>query len=175
MYKSIDLSSVCYLLMPSIVTLVTTKKPNGGFNVMTAAWVMPLSRNPPLIAIAISPKRYTYECLRYHKEFTVSIIPPEMKDLSWYCGTISGRFVDKVKEKGIEFVKLSKVEVPGIKGALAIIGCKLWSDYDGGDHRIIVGEVVEVLVKEGVFEETWRNVELLYYYGNGKYLSIKIP
>ncbi len=161
--------------MPNLVTLITSKRPNRGFNVMTASWVIPISRKPPLIAVAIAPTRYTYECLKYHKEFTVSIAGPEMKELAWYCGTVTGRKVDKVKEKNVKLRSLSKVEVPGIDGALAILGCKVWNDYDGGDHRIVVGEVVEVLVREGVFKDTWRNVEVLLYYGSGKFLSAKIP
>ena len=174
-YKSISLSNACYVLMPNLVTLITTKRPDKGFNVMTASWVMPVSRNPPLVAVAISPKRFTYECLKHHKEFTISIVGPEMKELAWYCGTVSGKNVNKVKEKNIELQPLSKVSVPGIKNALAILGCRVWNGYDGGDHRIIVGEVLEILVKENLFEDTWKNVEILLYYGGAKFTTVKIP
>ena len=178
-YSSISPSSVCYVLMPLPVTLVITKRPDGRLNAMTASWVMPVSRNPPLIAVAIAPKRFTYECLKANPEFTVCVLPPEMQDIAWYCGTVSGRAENKVdklvKEKGLKLVNLSKVSTPGIEGSLAIIGCKLWQDYDGGDHRIIVGEVVECLVREGLFKETWSTgVKLLYYYGGAKFLKVEI-
>ncbi len=161
--------------MPSLVTLITTKRPDGGFNVMTASWIAPLSRNPPLIMVAIAPTRFTYECLKHHDEFTVSVVHPDMRDLAWYCGTTTGRKVDKVRERQIELHPLSKVAVPGVKNALAIIGCKLWRDYEGGDHRIIVGEVIEALVRENAFDRTWRGVDMLMYYGDGKFVTLRIP
>ncbi len=174
-YRPIDISRFCYALMPLPVYIVTSKRPDGGLNAMTAAWVMPVSRRPPLLAVAIAPTRFTYECIRYSGEFTISILPPGLKDLAEYFGSVSGRNVDKFKERNVELVGLSKVATPGIKGALAIIGCKLWRDYEGGDHRLIIGEVVEALALEGKFEEFWRNVELLYYYGGGNYLDVRIP
>ncbi len=175
MYKQLAPERACYLLMPAPTTLVVTKRPDGKFNVMTASWVMPLSRNPPLIAVAIAPRRYTYECLTKHGEFTVCVLGPDMKDVAMYCGTVSGRQVDKIEKLNLKLINLSKVTVPGIEGSLAIIGCKLWKDYDGGDHRIIVGEVQEILVKENCFADTWKNVELLYYYGGEKFITIRIP
>ncbi len=174
MYRSISTDRACYILMPAPTTLIVSKRPDGGYNVMTASWVMPLSRRPPLIAVAIAPRRYTYECITKSGEFTVCVLGPEMRDVAMFCGTVSGRDVDKISKLNLRLVNLTKVSTPGIEGSLAIIGCKLWKDYDGGDHRIVVGEVQEILVKEGVFEDTWKNVELLYYYGGEKFITIKI-
>jgi len=178
-YESISPSQTCYVLMPMPVTLVVTRRPDGGYNAMTASWIMPVSRNPPLIAVAIAPRRFTYECLKAHPEFTVCMLPPEMQDVAWYCGTVSGRTENKIErlvnEGKIKLLNLSKVQVPGIEGSLAIIGCRLWRDYEGGDHRIIVGEVVECLVKKDQFKDTWITAtRLLYYYGGSKFLKIEI-
>ncbi|NPA70598.1 MAG: flavin reductase [Crenarchaeota archaeon] len=177
-YLSLHPSQACYLLMPSIVTLIVTHRPDGGYNAMTACWIMPVSRSPPRIAVAISPRRFTYECLRSRPEFTVCVLGPEQEEIADYCGSVSGRDenkIEKLEKKGIKLRKLEKVSTPGIEGCPAIIGCKVWRDYEGGDHRIIVGEVVECIVKEDKFRDTWRDVDLLYYYGGARYLTVRVP
>ncbi len=178
-YETASPGHACYILMPMPVTLIVTKRPDEGYNAMTASWIMPLSRNPPLLAVAIAPRRFTYECLKLNPEFTVCILPPEMQDIAWYCGTVSGRNENKInkliREGKIKLLNLSRVKVPGIEGSLAIIGCKLWKDYDGGDHRVIIGEIVECLVRKGKFRETWTSgTRLLYYYGGSKFLKVEI-
>jgi len=177
-YMSIHTSQACYLIMPSIVTLIITHRPDGGFNAMTACWIMPVSRHPPLIAIAIAPRRFTYECLKSNPEFTVCILGPEHEEIADYCGSVSGREENKIenlKKRGVKLISLNKVSTPGIEGSLATIGCRLWRDYEGGDHRIIVGQVLECIVREDKFRDVWRDVELLYYYGGARYLTVKIP
>ena len=37
---------------------------------------------------------------------------------------------------------------PRIAGALAWLDCRLWAQYDAGDHTFFVGEVVEALLGE---------------------------
>ncbi len=179
-YEYISPGHTCYVLMPMPVTLVVTLRPDGGYNIMTASWIMPVSRNPPLVAVAVAPRRFTYECLRRHPEFTICVLPPEMQDIAWYCGTTSGKVENKVAkleaEGKIRLVRLSRVETPGIDGALALIGCKLWRDYEGGDHRIIVGEIVECLARRGFFRDGWtKGTKILYYYGGSRFLCIEIP
>ena len=44
-------------------------------NAMTAAWHTPLSFNPPLYAVSVSPKRFTYRLIAESKEFAVNFMP----------------------------------------------------------------------------------------------------
>ncbi|MCD6488355.1 MAG: flavin reductase [Desulfurococcales archaeon] len=43
-----------YVLHPRPVYLIVTRRKQGGYNVMAASWVMPVSEEPPLVALAIS-------------------------------------------------------------------------------------------------------------------------
>lgn len=60
------------LLHPKLVVLVVSIGKDGRANVMPAAWVTPVSVNPPLVAVAISPKRYTYKLIKESGEFTLN-------------------------------------------------------------------------------------------------------
>jgi flavin reductase (DIM6/NTAB) family NADH-FMN oxidoreductase RutF len=37
---------------------------------------------------------------------------------------------------------------PRIAGATAWLDCRLWAEYDAGDHTLFVGEIVETVLGE---------------------------
>lgn len=99
MYVKVEEGWAYRLLHPKIATIIVTKAPGEKLNAMAASWVMPTSVDPPLITVAISPKRYTFELLQNWEEFTVNIPSIEMKDLVMFVGSVSGRDTDKFLEK----------------------------------------------------------------------------
>ncbi len=123
-YVDVPIERCTRLLHPKLVTLIATTSGSGRVNMMPAAWAMPTSINPPLITIAISPKRYTYELLHARGEFMVNPIPVDMKSVVVFTGSVSGRRVDKIREVGIELFKAKEIEAPCIEGSLACIECK---------------------------------------------------
>jgi len=82
-----------------------------------------------------------------------------------YCGTHSGREVDKFKETGLVAVPAKKVRPPLIEGCVANFECKVVGEIETGDHTIFVGEVVAAHVSE---EKKRR----LYNLGNYKLAGI---
>ncbi len=118
-------------------------------NLMTAAWVIPLSSNPPLVGVAISPLRYTHQFLERSREFGLNILSTEQVELSQYAGTTSGREEDKFS-KGIFAVEPpQKIRAPLIAGCFATMECKLADSFTTGDHTLFVGEVLEIKVNKG--------------------------
>ncbi|MCS7257231.1 MAG: flavin reductase family protein, partial [Thermomicrobium sp.] len=61
------------LLEPGPVVLVTTQHRSQP-NVMTAAWVMPLSLDPPRVGLAIHPSRFTHELIGKSEYFALNIL-----------------------------------------------------------------------------------------------------
>ncbi len=109
---------------------------------MTADWVVPISRNPPIVGVSISPKRYSYKLARERGELVISVPKEEMLDRVWICGIKGGRNYDK--SKLFEFYPSKKVSVPSIKGAFANLECKVLEVREYGDHALFVCEVVNV-------------------------------
>ena len=75
----ISLSSSHRLLHPMHTVLVSCVGENGKPNIITLAWAMPTSINPPLVAISIAPKRHSHTLIEETKEFVVNV--PTMKIL----------------------------------------------------------------------------------------------
>ncbi len=138
---------------PRLLTLITSSH-EGKDNVMTAAWHSPISINPPIMGVAISPQRYTLELIMASGEFGMNFLPFEMSTLFAQVGGISGREVDKFKRFGIEKLEPIKTKVPIVKGAYLAYELKLMETRTYGDHEWVVGEVVATHIDERFFNKT---------------------
>jgi flavin reductase (DIM6/NTAB) family NADH-FMN oxidoreductase RutF len=127
--------------MPMPVTLIGSSW-EGKDNVMTASWVAPSSRRPPLVSIFLNKTHLTREYISHSREFVVNVLASDQVDVSETCGTISGRSADKYGKAGLKTRPADKVRVPLIEGCLANLECKVVADYEVGDHTVFVGEIV---------------------------------
>ncbi len=72
------------------------------YNTMTASWGgLGILWGKKVCFIFIRPQRYTYEFVESAKTFTLSFFDDSYRSALNYCGTKSGRDVDKAKETGI--------------------------------------------------------------------------
>ena len=92
---------------------------------MTATAFMSLSLEPPLVALAVSERAKLLPVLEGAGAFTVSLLREGQE-------AVSEHFAGRPKE-GIA------LEEGRVKGALAVLRCRLHALYPGGDHRIVVG------------------------------------
>ncbi|MDK2895250.1 MAG: hypothetical protein PWQ98_1377 [Moorella sp. (in: firmicutes)] len=113
----------------------------------TVAWFTQESSNPPQVMVALHPHRYVLELMDAAGEFVLSILAEDQENIAVFCGTHSGRNVDKIKELGIATEPAAVVATPVVKDALANLECKVSGRYQSGDHVIVVGQVVAANVK----------------------------
>ncbi|MEM4005734.1 MAG: flavin reductase, partial [Desulfurococcaceae archaeon] len=78
-YIPVELRRYTRLLHPKLVALVMVLREDGRPNAMPASWVMPASVEPPLLVVAVSPRRYTYDLIQRRPEFTVNPVPLKMR------------------------------------------------------------------------------------------------
>ena len=109
----------------SRVLLVSQGK-QGPPNAMAIGWgQIGIIWRKPIFTVLVRPSRYTYKLIEETGNFTVNIVPLELKDLVQYCGTASGRDHDKFREKGLTAVPSSKVKTPLIKECILHYECKI--------------------------------------------------
>jgi flavin reductase (DIM6/NTAB) family NADH-FMN oxidoreductase RutF len=141
------------------VLLVSSGK-KGSSNVMAIGWgTMGIIWKKPIFLVLVRPSRYTYKLIEETEEFTVNVVPPKLKEVATYCGTVSGRDHDKFKEKGLTAIPSLKVKTPIIKECILHFECRvvyksdlipselekaiISSAYPQGDfHRTYFGEIL---------------------------------
>lgn len=147
--KTINLNEWVYILHPRPAVVIVSGSWDN-YSAMVASWTMPVSRKPPVVAIAISKKRYTYEKIVESREFAICVLGFEKLRELHKLGSISGREVkDKIVSCELSKTKGRKVKCPIIDESIAVAECKLSNIIESGDHDIILGEVLDVyLLKE---------------------------
>jgi flavin reductase (DIM6/NTAB) family NADH-FMN oxidoreductase RutF len=133
---------------PEWIVLVVTVDAQGQVDVMPAGWCMVTSGRPPMLAVSIHPHRHTHKLLNEAGEFVIAFPSAGQGPAVWYCGSHSGRDVDKLANTGLETLPAAEVKTPLLKGAVANFECRLVGQMDTGDHTIFAGEVVATHVEE---------------------------
>ena len=100
MTKELFKGSVVLNPVPAVV--ITSRNKDGVNNAFTVAWTGTICTNPPMLSISIRPERLSYEYIKETMEFTVNLPNTFQVRETDYCGVISGRDVDKMKELGVE-------------------------------------------------------------------------
>ena len=138
------------------VTVVSLES-EGEVRAMTANSFTSLSLDPPLVLFCLGKDTKAGQHIRKVSGFAVSILSHEQQDLSsYFAGTWRGDdpppFTFTVWEGG-----------PRLEGCIAALGCRISAIHEGGDHWIVVGEVVATYrVEEGL---------PLVFFG-GRYMTI---
>ena len=136
-----------YGVYPMLVALVGTRA-RGRDNVMAAVWHTPLSFEPPLYAVSVSPKRATMEMIEESRAFSVNFLLYDDAPWAEQTGFTSGRDLDKFRRFGIPKAEGAVLPVPIVADAYAALECRLLEAPLFGDHHLVVGEVVAVHYSE---------------------------
>lgn len=133
---------------PSRIVLAVSVDESDNPNIIVLGWKMHTSFNPPMVAISVGKTRYSHGLLLGSAEFVLAIPGGNLAEEVLYCGTHSGRDVDKFKETNLTPIPASKVKPPLIKECIANIECKVVGNLDTGDHTIFAGEVQASWISE---------------------------
>ncbi len=170
----VSLSSSYRLLHPRLTVLASCVDKAGKANVITLAWSMPVSIDPPLIAISIAPKRYSHRLIEETKEFVVNVPTMDIIRQTLFCGRRSGRAHDKFKETRLTTLPAKMVKPPIIKECIAHLECKVEEQITVGDHSLFIGRVLTAYTNKGVFDEKFdvRKVRPIYHMGGEDFVTL---
>jgi flavin reductase (DIM6/NTAB) family NADH-FMN oxidoreductase RutF len=136
-------------VFPRPAALITCSGEKGD-NIITMSWIATLCSIPPIIGMGIRKNRFSHSAIVQKSEFVVNIPGEELVKEADYCGTHSGRDVDKFKETGLTRENARVVSVPMIKECPINIECKLTKAIDLGSHTLFLGEVVGTHIDEKI-------------------------
>jgi flavin reductase (DIM6/NTAB) family NADH-FMN oxidoreductase RutF len=122
------------------VTVITTEI-NGEVHGMTANAFMSVSLSPRLVVISIGEKAKMLHKISESGKFAVNILGEDQKEVSM-------QFAGQLKEQyDVEFEQLG--DLPVVKNSLANVACKIHSQQDAGDHTLFIGEVTDIILRDG--------------------------
>jgi len=170
-------SNAYRLVHPMHTVLVSCVGKNGKPNIITLAWAMPTSINPPLVAVSIAPRRHSHSLIEETGEFVVNIPTMEILDATFYCGRVSGRDHDKFKEAKLTPMPARRVKPPIIKECVAHLECKLHSQFKTGDHTIFVGEIIEAYANKECFTSAGgydlEKARMIFHLGGDEFATLQ--
>lgn len=120
----------------------------GKRSICPLGWKMNTSGLPPMIAISVAPSRFTHDLIIKSGEFVLAWPGEELAEATLFCGTCSGRSVDKFKETKLSVVQGQYVKAPLIGECIANLECRLAGKLTTGDHTVFAGEILAVWVNE---------------------------
>lgn len=153
-----------FLLLPRPVVLVTCIDDNGKPNIITIGWSSPVSHNPLVVAVAISPKRYSHDLIDRSREFVVNIPDINMAEMSNWCGRKSGRKFDKFAETGWTALPGKTIKTPHIAECYVHLECKVVQQVITGDHTTFFGQVVDAYAAKDSFKKVRQGGPPAWYF-----------
>lgn len=146
------------------VSVMTIRCADGEPHGMTANAVSSLSLDPLLVLVCVARDTVMSRLVADAGAFALSFLAADAAHLSDHFANPdrprgSAQFEDVPTSDGA-------TGSPVLTEALGWLDCRVWKVHDGGDHDIVVGEVVDLHVG--------RDAEALGYYRSG-YVPVPIP
>tara|TARA_R110000787_G_scaffold49114_4_gene118016 strand:- start:497 stop:1480 length:984 start_codon:yes stop_codon:yes gene_type:complete len=124
------------------VTIITARSADGEPVGVTANSFSSVSLEPPLVLWSLAKTALSLAVFQGAEYFAIHILAAEQQDLS-------NRFASRGENKFANLnVKQGLGDTPLLECCSARMQCKTVHQYEGGDHIIFVGEVVELATSE---------------------------
>jgi 3-hydroxy-9,10-secoandrosta-1,3,5(10)-triene-9,17-dione monooxygenase reductase component len=123
----------------TIITAMDGEEPVG----MAANSFTSLSLDPPLILFCVAHTSSTWPRIEAAGTFAVNILGEDAEGLSQlFAMKGADRFSSTPWRVGVS-------GAPVLEEAIAYLDCRFEAEYPGGDHKIVVGRVLDLDMREG--------------------------
>ena len=95
------------------------------YNLITIGWCGMVCSEPPMVGIGVRPERFSFGLIRRTGEFTINLPSKELAESVDYCGVVSGKAIDKFKERKLTPVPGSKVKAPIVAECPIALECRV--------------------------------------------------
>ena len=122
-------------------------------NIVTVAWTGTVNSKPPMTYISLRPTRYSYDIIKEKGEFVVNLTPASLIKEADYCGTFTGKKVNKFEKCGFTKAQASQVSAPIIEECPINLECKVTEIIPLGSHDMFLAEIVAVNIDEDLIDD----------------------
>lgn len=121
-------------------------------DIVTVAWTGTVNTKPPMTYISLRPTRHSYGIIKEKGEFVINLTTVSQVRLTDYCGTYTGKKVDKFAKCGFTKAKASSVSAPLIDECPVNLECRVRDIIPLGTHDMFLAEIVAVNVDENLID-----------------------
>jgi flavin reductase (DIM6/NTAB) family NADH-FMN oxidoreductase RutF/DNA-binding MarR family transcriptional regulator len=123
---------------PTGVTVVTARLGERIVG-MTANSFASVSLDPPLVSWSPGKSSSSYDAFMAADAYAVHFLGAQHRDIAMhFAGKSPDKFADMPHKPG-------RTGAPILDGIAPVLECRVWARYPGGDHTILVGEVVDLI------------------------------
>jgi flavin reductase len=137
------------------ITVVCCVDAEGVDHAMTASSFVAVSLDPLLVSVCVERDSRFHDGLSRSDGWAVSLLPTGDEPAARWFATRGRPLPDQLRH--LQHHRGPQTRAAIADDALAALECRSWASYPGGDHDIVVGEVVGIELAEQVGEP------LLYY------------
>ena len=127
------------------ITIMSTLQ-GGVAHAMTASAFTSVSLDPPLVLVCVDKGVRMHDAVLDCGYWAVSVLADSHRELAERFAK-SGRDLYSQFD-GVPVSPGPKTGCPLVVGALSWLECRTWATYEGGDHTIVVGEVLSLGASE---------------------------
>jgi flavin reductase (DIM6/NTAB) family NADH-FMN oxidoreductase RutF len=125
-------------MFPTGVAVVTARASDGTPVGVTVNSFNSVSLDPPLVLFSLSRKLHSLGALLAARSFAINFLREDQQDLSvCFNKALTNKWHAVSYKDGV-------CGAPVLSSALAVLECHPFAQYDGGDHVIVVLQVVHV-------------------------------
>lgn len=118
---------------------------DGQCNAFTGTWLTQVSFTPPLVVMGVKKDTISYRMIEHGRVFSINVLGKDQKAIAEHF--VKPASVAGEKLAGIKYRK-GKTGAPILEEAIAHFECEVREIAPGGDHAVVIGEVVDAGVRQ---------------------------
>lgn len=138
---------------PWAITLVSTLDSQGIPNIITIGASSICSSNPPTVGVAIGSSQYSMGLIAETGDFGVNLPTASQVYEVDFCGSHSGKTVDKFATLNLTPQPSSIIRSPLIAECPVSMECRVIHTVPLGGHNWVIGEILAVHIDEELINE----------------------
>ncbi|MGD1118956.1 MAG: flavin reductase family protein [Dehalococcoidales bacterium] len=123
------------------------------------------------ITIGLQPHRYSLKGIYQNRTFSVNVPSTDLVKETDYCGLVSGKDTDKVKDCKFQIFYGDVKTAPMIEQCPINLECEVFQILNLGSHHLVVGKVVATYISEDCMTGDRPDIAKVkpFAFGPGKY------
>lgn len=158
-FKEFPVEDAHKILAPRPTVIVTTKNSEDELNAAPYSFITPVSLDPSIIAISSAENRDTLKNIDENQKFVVNLVTEDIIQEMWVTSQEFTHGENELEKAHLTEKATKFVDIPAIAESIANLECIAVNISDVGNHKLIMGEVLNISINEDMIKDGALDVE----------------